>query len=277
MQTGTVKGFYDGLGTKEWRRLEKDAYHRLEWLTNIRFIERYLPKSGRVLDAGGGPGRYSIYLAKKGYRVVLLDMSPVQLNIARRQAEWARAPPASIEYVEGVLPDLSRFPDRCFDAVLCLIALSHLIDRRDRNKAVKELVRVTKPGAPLFVSVINRYAVFKTVLQRRSLWPNLLDPAHQELYEKGVHHAHPDRPIGHFTDAYFFTPGELRETFEKAGVRVLKMAACEGLASHLRKQVNELAGDNRMWRRWMEIHWQTCEDPSVIGVSEHLLLVGRKR
>ena len=276
MSRKLVKEYYDSLGIKEWRRLEKSEYSQLEWLTHIRFIDKFLPKDGSVLDAGGGPGRYSIYLAKKGFCVTLLDISPVQLRIAKQKAAMGEVPANTIEYVEGDLGDLSSFPDNHFDAVLCLTALSHLIEKKDRDTAVKNLVRVAKQKAPLFISVINRYAVFRTILKRRDLWPSFLDPGHQSVFDKGVHLAHPGKRIGHFTDAYFFTPSELRKTFENAGVKMLTMAASQGLASLLGDEFNALVKDERKRRKWMEIHWRTCEEPDIIGISEHVLLVGRK-
>ncbi len=276
MRQGIVRDYYDSLGIKEWRRLEKSAYSHLEWLTHIHFIDKFLPKGGRVLDAGGGPGRYSIYLAKKGFSMTLLDFSPVQLRIARQKVARARILPSAIECIEGDIRDMSSFPDNHFDAVLCLTALSHLIDRKDRDITIRNLVRVAKRGAPLFISVINRYAVFRTILKRRDLWPSLLDLGHQDVFDKGVHRAHPGKRIGHFTDAYFFTPSELRRTFEEVGVEVLTMAASQGLTALLGEEFNGLVKDVRMRRKWMEIHWQTCEDTSLIGISEHVLLVGRK-
>ena len=80
-------------------RLTHDAYHRLEYIVTMHFLEKYLPSSGLVLDAGGGPGRYSIELARKGYEVVLLDLSPKCLELAERKIarahvrdkeKWAR-------------------------------------------------------------------------------------------------------------------------------------------------------------------------------------------
>lgn len=67
-----VKNYYSQIAQKEWRRLKLSPYHELEFLTTMHFLKKYLPKRGLILDAGGGPGRYTIELAKKGYNVVLL-------------------------------------------------------------------------------------------------------------------------------------------------------------------------------------------------------------
>lgn len=56
----------------EWGRLER---HRVEFEITKRILDKYLPAKSRVLDVGGGPGRYSIYLAQKGHQVTLLDIS----------------------------------------------------------------------------------------------------------------------------------------------------------------------------------------------------------
>jgi len=277
MPSNVVRDYYDSLGEGEWERLEKDAYHPLEWLTHVHFMEKYLPKTGIVLDAGGGPGRYSIFMAKRGLHVVLFDFSRVQLSIAKRRASEMRVRRNAIEYVEGALPNLSRFPDAQFDAIVCYGPLSHLIDKRKRTSAFKELVRVAKPGAPLFISVINRYGVFRTILKKPELHVELVCPDHQKTFNQGVHLAHPDKGPGMFTDAFFFRPEELRRAVEDQGVSVLTMAACEGLASHLPEPLALLAKDKRKWNRWMEIHWQTCTDPHILGISEHILLVGRKK
>src|SRR4030042_988644 len=62
--------------------------------------------------------------------------------------------------------DISRFADGTFDAVLCSGGpLSHILDRRDRSRAIGELVRVAKPDAPLFVSVMGRLSVLVFILE----------------------------------------------------------------------------------------------------------------
>ena len=60
-----VKDFYARGVRHEWKHLVKDAYHRLEYDTTIHYLSRYLPDKGLVLDAGGGPGRYTIELARR--------------------------------------------------------------------------------------------------------------------------------------------------------------------------------------------------------------------
>jgi len=75
-----VKKYCDQHAEGEWKRLLHDPYRRLEFIVTMHFLDEYLPRKGVVLDAGGGPGRYGIELAKKGYDVVLFDLSPKCLS-----------------------------------------------------------------------------------------------------------------------------------------------------------------------------------------------------
>ncbi len=274
---GIVREFYDKIAEREWKRLTSDAYHRLELIVTTRFLEEYLPRTGIVLDAGGGPGRYAVELAKKGYEVVLLDISPRCLELARRKMARAHVQDKVRQIVEGSVTDLSMFQTEQFDAVLCLGPFSHLLEERDRDKAASEIVRVAKLGAPLFISVIGLYGVFRTVLQR--LPHELTDPSHEELFTGGVHRYHGASHKGErgFPDAYFWHPEDLKGLFEKKGVETLEMATCEGLSSHLQGPTNRLYRDKERWGKWLEIVLRTCTDPVLLGMGEHFLYVGRKK
>jgi ubiquinone/menaquinone biosynthesis C-methylase UbiE len=155
-----IKEFYNKNILKEWRRLIKDPYHKLEFDTTTYFLKKYLPKKGLILDAGGGPGRYTIELAKKGYDVVLLDITPELLEFAKKQIKKEKVENRVKKIVEGSITDLSKFKNNTFDAVICLgDSLSHIRTKKERDKAISELIRVAKRGAPIFVSVIGRLGV----------------------------------------------------------------------------------------------------------------------
>jgi hypothetical protein len=61
-----VGEYYAGNVRKEWRRLVGNPYQRIELATTLHFLELHLPAHGQVLDAGGGPGRYTLELAARG-------------------------------------------------------------------------------------------------------------------------------------------------------------------------------------------------------------------
>jgi len=280
MMSETVRKWYDERAGYEWTRLFQDGYHQLEYLVTMHLLEKYLPKTGLILDAGGGPGRYTIELAKKGHDVILIDLSQECLVVARSEARKASVENKVKEIAEGTITDLSRFKNELFDAVLCLGGpLSHLVEKSDREQAARELVRVAKKKAPLFISVLNRYGFYRVLLQAQE---NLADSSHEEMFAKGIHRAefhHPKafRRTGGFTDAYFFLPNELKQLFENTGVQTLTMATCEGLSSDLEKDTNRLYEDRESWARWLKIVLKTCTDPCITGLGTHILYVGSKK
>jgi len=259
------------MSLKEWKRLEEDAYHRLEFATTAHYLEKYLPSSGLVLDAGGGPGRYTIHLAKMGYNIVLLDFTPELLDKARRQIKKAKVEDKIDRVIHGTICDLSTFDDEEFDAVLCLGgALSHVLDRHEREKAVKELIRVAKKGAPMFVSVIGQLALLVTELVRfpREIEMDLF----QKIRETGDYYG----GCG-FTPCHFYTPEEIRKEFESEGLAVLEMAGLEGLASGHPKETNRLYTKYpKAWNIWWTTHLKTCTQPTSVGISEHFIIICRK-
>jgi ubiquinone/menaquinone biosynthesis C-methylase UbiE len=121
-----VQRFYGNQPLTEWNRLET-PYSRLEFLSTIRLIEKYFPRSGKVIDIGGEPGRYAIELLRRGYEVTLLDLVEEHLQIAKQQLDLLRL--AANDIVQGDAQDLSRFTDNSFDAGLMMGPLYSRLDK----------------------------------------------------------------------------------------------------------------------------------------------------
>lgn len=261
-------------GYDEWGRLVRDPYHRLEFETTLHFLRRYLSRTARVLDAGGGPGRYAIELAKWGHQVTLLDLFPEHLEIARRQIQRVHVEGRVQRVVRGSIDDLSRFRDGEYDAVLCLGgALGHLVDRRRRRRALREIVRVAAKRSPVFVSVIGRFGLLEGGL---AVNPQELqeDPA---LYRRALRTGDYDGHRG-FAPCHFFTPDELGRCFGESGLQVLASVGLEGLASQHVRATNALARRFPAgWAAWQRMHLRICTDPAIVATSVHFMVIGSKR
>ncbi len=259
---------YDQDPEREWRRLTSDPYHSLEFLVNMHHIRKHLPQNGNVLDAGGGPGRYSIEMCKAGYSVVLLDLSPGCITTAKDKfkSEPESVQTRMLEFVVGDVRDLSRFETDSFDAVLCLDPLSYLSDKNHRIKAVSELVRVAKAGAAVVISVRGYLATLRTILVQAS--DELNTPSFSNLIRQG------DISVrGHL--CHFFRADELKHLAESCGLTTLEMAGCEGLSTGLSEATNLLAQDDDKWRHWVDLVLETSTEPAVVDMSEHMLYIGR--
>jgi S-adenosylmethionine-dependent methyltransferase len=78
-----VRAYYATFGEREWQRLTNPDDGAIEFALTQRLLATYLPPFGRILDLGRGPGRYTIWLVERSYQVVLADLSPELLAIAR--------------------------------------------------------------------------------------------------------------------------------------------------------------------------------------------------
>jgi SAM-dependent methyltransferase len=157
--------FFDEYGEREWTRFEDGRTPGPSIAIHTQMLEGYVRPGDRVLDAGCGPGRFTLELLRLGAHVTALDISPGQLELLR-----ARVP--DIEAVVGDITDLSRFPDDSFDVAVCFGGpLSYVLDRAEH--AVAELARVTRPGGHVLVSVMGlagivlHYATILVELVRR--------------------------------------------------------------------------------------------------------------
>jgi len=265
-----VKDYYTTQVHDEWRRLIQDAYHRLEFQTTLHFLEKYLPEKGLILDAGSGPGRYTLELARRGYQVVMLDLTPANLAFARRQIKRLKLQDRVVSLVEGSIVDLSQFKDDSFDTIICLGGpLSHVVNRQQRVQAISELLRLAKADAPLFVSVMSRLSQLAVEL---ALFQHEIEmPLFKEIRDTGDYHGGSG-----FTACHFFLPEELRQAFENKGAAVLEMVGLEGIGAHQSRKINQLAKNELRWKIWLETHYKTCTHPTVVGIAEHMLIVCKK-
>lgn len=253
----------------EDRRLIKDPAHEIEFLITMHFLEKHLPKKGRILDAGGGTGRYSFELVKRGYNVILLDIVPKHVDIAN-SVITERKLKSKISAVVGDITNLEDFDNNQFDAVLCLgAALSHVTYSKDINLAMKELTRVAKKNAPIFVSVIGRLGAAQYRLRYEK--KRLLE------YKKTLKTGH-NSPgqTGGFTNAHFFLGKELEQLFSNNKLKILDRVGLEGLSSVLQEETNTIYSEERIWNTWIQILKETANDETAYGKSLHFMIVGKK-
>jgi len=272
MSSKLIREYYKKNSVSEWKRLVRDPFHRLEFDTTMFFLKKYLPKKALILDAGGGPGRYTIELAKLGYDVILLDFVPELLQIAKRKIKSEKVQDKVKQTVEGSIEDLSVFENNTFDSVLCLGgALCHLVSEKRRKKAVSELIRVAKDNAPVFVSVIGRLAVCINSIVY--LWPEMLEAP--DVFRKYTTTGDYFGGWG-FAPAHFYSIEELKEEFKDKAI-ILEMAGLEGIFSAHQRRYNQVYRQKKYNKILWETHLKTCTDPCVVGTSQHFMIICRKK
>ncbi|MBA7699861.1 tRNA 5-carboxymethoxyuridine methyltransferase [subsurface metagenome] len=266
-----VKKYYAEYGIKEWKRLAKDPYHRLEFDTTMYFLKKHLPKKSLILDAGGGPGRYTIKLAKMGYDIILLDLTQELLEIAKRRIKKEKVQNKVKQIIQGSIDDLSMFENEAFDVVICLGGvLSHIVNKKQREKAISELIRVAKKNSQIFVSVIGRLAV--CINSINYLWPEMLEAP--DVYKKFTIKGDYLGGYG-FAPAHFYSAEELKKEFE-GKTKFLEMVGLEGIFSTHPRRYNRVYKLKKYNKILGETHLKTCTHPSIVGISEHFMIICKK-
>ena len=113
-----IQDYYDSIVSNEWERIGD----RPEFLLTCRMLDRYIKPEDKVLDIGGGPGRYSLYLAERGCAVTLFDLSPENVKFGREQAAQRGL---SMETIQGDGREVDKLVEgnltMCCSWVLCII------------------------------------------------------------------------------------------------------------------------------------------------------------
>ena len=275
MTTDEVRAYYDSFGEREWLRLTRSTDGMLEFILTCHTITTHLSTPARVLDIGGGPGRYSIWLAEQGYQVVLADLSPQLIDIARSKVATSSAASSIEEIVVAHACDLSRWADGSFDAVLSLGPFYHLPDPTDRDRAARELARVLRPQGLAFVALIPRYAFLRRSLALAPERSHLAQPHFvEQVLERGIFSN--DRP-GRFTSGYGVRPQDVAPFFAGYGLTMRTLLASEGIVPDLQGALAELGTqDPPTYQAALNIIIRTASDPSILGLANHLLYVGQK-
>ena len=262
---------YYGLGLERDRLASGPG--ALELARTQALLERYLPPPPAfIADVGGGPGRYTVWLAERGYRVHLVD--PVPLHIEQARVAARAGPGAALAGIALGDARAVPLPSASADAVLLLGPLYHLQERAERLRALAEARRVCRPGGVIIIAAISRFA--STLDGLRGGY--LEDPAFASVVAGDLsdgRHRNPTRNPAYFTTAYFHRPEDLAAECSAADLAHEATLAVEGPAWLLRDLDARLTEEHRraaLLAALAEIE----TEPALLGVSAHLLVVARR-
>lgn len=235
----------------------------VEFLTTIRYIEKYLQPGMRVLEIGAGTGRYSHYFARNGYKVDAVELVESNIEQFTRNTQAGE----NVRIYRGNAVDLSRFQDNSYDIVLLLGPMYHLFTQEDKLKALSEAIRVTKKNGVVFVAYCGNDA---TILQFCFLRGMLKDERYRSLVDPVTFKAASD-------------PAELFELHRKEEIESLRSnfavtplhyVAADGFANYMRQPLAEM--DEELYNKYLQYHFATCERQDMVGYSNHILDIFRK-
>lgn len=264
----SVIDFYEQFD--EESRLTMDNARKIEFITTTTILDKYMEPHYKILELGSGTGVYSFYYAEKGNEVVATDLVPRHVDIINQKLKRKNGEiKLSAEVVNAT--ELSQYKSESFDVVTCLGPMYHLADEFDRMKCINESLRVLKPGGILAIAYINKHYIIHGVManQKQFLTHNFIDSilssgASQEG-DKGCF----------FTVGFFTSPNEIESFIKKFEVEIIDHAATDGICALLRNQINEL--ESEQYEVWLKYHLKSCRERSILGISNHGILLCRKK
>lgn len=264
MRDNIIKAY---LEIDEENRLSSTLARRVEFLTTIDVLEHYINLGKKIIDVGCGVGVYSSFYAKMGVDVTALDIVPQHIEKLKKIANDEHF---DIKAVVGDATNLECFESDSFDVVMCMGPLYHMIDYNERVACISESKRIAKKDGIVIFSYISPLSVLPCVVRGDTTRLS------KELIEKIVdeHMVSSNDDCCFWTDCYYYSPKQIENELKNMGFEIIDHVATDGQSIAFQSMVNSL--DESQFELWLSYHQKVCREPSIIGVSNHGLIVAKK-
>ncbi|MBQ9848000.1 MAG: class I SAM-dependent methyltransferase [Clostridia bacterium] len=246
---------------EEGRLLSKHG--RIEYITTMHYIEKYLTPAAKILEIGAGTGRYSHTLARKGYVVDAVELTEYNMELFKKNTENGE----KVNIMQGDATDLSLLCEESYDITLMLGPMYHLFDKKEQLKALSEAIRVTKKGGVVFVAYCM---ADPTVLSYGFIRGKIYDIINDCMLDPETFET-----FSHPWDIFeLYRKEQIDELRGNFSVTQLHYVASDGYANHMRDTLATL--DDNAYEIYVKYHLATCERLELTGYSHHTLDIFRK-
>lgn len=259
-----VQEYYDSDVQMEWGRLER---HPFEFIITTRMMDRYINPGDRILDIGGGPGRYSVYYARNGCDVTLVDLSSENVKFALEKSKEMNV---NINVISGDAREVNKLVKGKFDHIFVMGPIYHLLDEKDRIKVLSEAITLLKNRGLLYVSFI---LMFSGMIYGMKYAPQLLLSETEQTFIDAVLK---DKSYSGdaFTKAFFINQKDIIPFMNKFHLEKKHLFGQEGILAPC--EVNILNQPRQVIDKWTEVAEQLCERDELLSYSEHAMYIGQK-
>jgi SAM-dependent methyltransferase len=264
--TDVIKAHYNAAPQMEWDRTDE---RRVEYIITTKVISRYIKKGDKVLDIGGGPGRYSTWLAACGCDVTLFDLSEGNVCFAENKAKELGI---ELKTICGNALDKAMYPDEYFDHILVMGPMYHIYNEADRRTVIDNALLHLKPNGKIYIAFINLFAGAMYYLEE-------FLPGFKNEIDSG--NGYGECITGNkswqgmaFTEARFEALPDIKRFCNSFGLKQLTLFGQEGfLGSHL-TAIEALEEPHRSL--WIDYAYRMCEMEDYLNMSAHIMYVGEK-
>lgn len=266
-----IAALFDQEGAKEWERLVATPVDEISLYLHVHYLRRFIVPGSRVLEIGAGAGRFTQILAEIGARVLVADLSPVQLILNRQFAARLGFAPAVEDWQVVDITDLSRYGEASFDYVVAYGGpFSYVLDRRDQ--ALAECARVLRPGGRLLASVMSLWGSACRAL------PGTLDvpPEYNQKITATGDLTASNFPARQVNPMHLFRVEETRAWVDRSGLHPLAFSASGVLALAWGDHLDPIRQDPARWNELLRMELDACADPACLGMGTHLIFAAEK-
>lgn len=255
-----LTGYYSGYD--EDSRL-RSKHGMVEYLTTMRYVEKYLRPGMRILEIGAATGRYSHALAQQGYEVDAIELIQHNIDIFVEKTR----PGERVTIRQGNAKDLSMLADETYDITLLLGPMYHLFTVEEQKQALSEAIRVTKKGGMIFTAYCGNDATMVQYCFGRGM---LREQRYKDLVDFDTFKASSD-------------PAELFELYRKEDIDALMAdfhterlhyVGTDMATNYMRACIDDM--DDDFFNLYLKYHFTICERSDMVGVSHHILDIQRK-
>ncbi len=246
---------------EEGRLLSKHG--QVEYLTTMRYIEKYLRPGMRILEIGAATGRYSHTLARQGYKVDAVELVQHNIDIFNTLTQ----PGEDVTIRQGNAKDLLFFEDETFDMTLLLGPMYHLFTVEEQLQALSEAIRVTKKGGVIMAAYCGNDATMVQYCFGRGM---LKEQRYRDLVDFETFKASSD-PAELFE---LYRIEDINGLMENFPTERLHFVGTDMAANYMRPVVDEM--DDDFFELYLKYHFTICERSDMVGVSHHFLDIFRK-
>ena len=259
-----VQEHYDSDVQYEWDRLKR---HPFEFAITTKMMDRYIKPGDRILDIGGGPGRYSIYYAQKGCNVTLVDLSEENVKFALEKSKEVNV---NIKAISGDAREVSKFIKGEFDHIFVMGPMYHLLDEKDRIKALNESISLLNNKGLIYISFILMFAGMIFGMKHS---PEMLTLESEQVFINAVLKGKSYAGDA-FTKAFFIDQKNIIPFMDRFHLEKKHLFGQEGILAPC--EINILNQPREVIDKWLEISEQLCERDELLSYSEHAMYIGQR-
>lgn len=232
-----------------------------EYLTTMKYIEKYLTPNSKIIEIGAGTGRYSLELADRGYDITAVELVPHNIEIMKKKVK----PNHNIKIYEGNACNLSFIESDTYDIVLLLGPMYHLFTDEDKHRAISEAIRVAKRGGVIYASYCNNdTCMYKMFYKKR-----ILDYLDSGLIREDYH------AVSSLNMVFeLYRKPDIDELMKSHNVKRLHFVGVDMLSYLYSNKLNML--NKREFDEYMKFLSTICEREDMVGFSIHMLDIFKK-